>query len=395
MKKRTLLLCLCTTFMLPACGQSDADGEESGTAEGGTGDTADSAEGTGGSDDGEMMPTGVPILGDGTHDVDNLEVVLVAGPADGLNQPTDLEFNPDQEGALWVTNIADFSMVVIGDAGKSTQGTVKVRDEFEGGQHFLAKPAALAFGTNGAFATAQQEDGYTQPDTPFDFMGPTLWTSDFYDFTGGHWGHLDMLHNSPLSSGIAWAGGNAYWIYDGAHRSLTFYDFVADHGLGGTDHSDGVVYRFVEGEVGYQGGQVPHHVEYDMGSGFVYAADAANGRIVRLDSNTGTMGSFIGPDYDGGTQRRWDGAVLETLIEGSTLDPLMKMPSGITLHDGMIFVSDHELSRLYAFSMSGQLLDWVDMGLPAGSLVGFTFADDGSLYFADKLGSRVFRINAP
>ena len=89
------------------------------------------------------------------------------------------------------------------------------------------------------------------------------------------------------------------------------------------------------------------------------------------------------------------GAVLETLIEGSSLDPLMKMPSGITLHDGMIFVSDHELSRLYAFSMSGQLLDWVDMGLPAGSLVGFTFADDGSLYFADKLGSRVLRINAP
>ena len=124
-----------------------ASGETGGSAE--SGDSADSGEDDGG------MPTGVPILGDGTLDVGNLDVVMVAGPADGLNEPTDLAFNPDQPGALWVTNIADFSMVIIGDAGKSTQGTVKIRDEFEGGQHFLAKPAALAFGGNGAFATAR------------------------------------------------------------------------------------------------------------------------------------------------------------------------------------------------------------------------------------------------
>lgn len=388
MKRRYLWTPLCVSLMTLGCAVDD--GADGGADDGGTGGESASA-----GDDGMEPESGVPILGDGTHDVDNLEVVMIASAADGLNEPTDVAFNPDMSNALWVTNIADYSMVILNDVGTANQASAKIRDDYEGGQHFLAKPSALAFGQPGAFATAQQEDGWTQPDTPYDFMGPTLWTSNPAEFTGGHWGHLDMLHNSPLSSGIAWAGGNSYWIYDGAHRSLTFYDFVEDHGLGGTDHSDGVIYRFVEGEVGYQPGQVPHHVEYDMDTGLVYAADAANGVIVRMDPATGTMGSFVGPDYDGGTQRRFDGAVLETLIDGEMLEAELKMPSGLTLHDGMIFVSDHELSRLMAFDMDGNLLDWVDLGLEPGSLVGFTFDDAGNLYFADKAGSRVFRINNP
>ena len=374
------LLC-CLTL---GCAE-DAEGGDAGMA--GSGET--------GGDEGDMGPSGVPILGDGTHDIDNLEIVMVASAADGLNQPTDLAFNPDQPGALWVTNIADFSMVVLEEAGTASQSSYKVRDEVEGGMHFLAKPAALAFGAPGTFATAQQENGWTQPDTPYDFMGPTLWTSIPEEFTGGHWGHLDMLHNSPLSSGIDWAGGNKYWIYDGAHRSLTYYDFVADHGLGGTDHSDGIIYRFVEGEVGYQPGGVPHEVAVDRETGMVFAADAANGVLVRMDPSTGTMGSFIGPDYDGGTQRRFNDAVLDIIVDGESLEAEMRMPSGLVLHDGMLFATDHELSRFFAFSTDGELLDWVDTGLPPGSLVGLTFDDEGNLYFADKAGARVFRINNP
>ena len=38
-----------------------------------------------------------------------------------------------------------------------------------------------------------------------------------------HAGHLDMLHNSPNGAGLAWAGGNVYWYYDGYHHALARY----------------------------------------------------------------------------------------------------------------------------------------------------------------------------
>jgi hypothetical protein len=54
-----------------------------------------------------------------------------------------------------------------------------------GGTHFMAEPAALAFGAPGWLATAQEQDQPTQPDTPVDFMGPTLWTADSGIFNAG------------------------------------------------------------------------------------------------------------------------------------------------------------------------------------------------------------------
>ena len=175
--------------------------------------------------------------------------------------------------------------------------------------HFIARPAAIAFGANGNFTSAQEEDGYTQPDTPYDFMGPTMWSSQLNLFNSGHSSHLDMLHNSPNSVGVAWETDNVYWIYDGYHGSLTRYNFNQDHGPGGTDHSDGVVYRYADGQLGYEEG-VPSHLVYE--NGMLYAADTENNRIVVLNTQTGSLGGNIEPNYDGTVQRMVNGASLST-----------------------------------------------------------------------------------
>jgi hypothetical protein len=316
------------------------------------------------------------------------------GASDGLAGPTDCEFNPDIPDDLWVTNRTDYSMSVATGTAGSSPNSVKIQENFGGGVHFLAKPAAIAFGQPGTFATAQQEDGYTQPQTPYDFMGPTLWGSSLSTFDGGHAGHLDMLHNSPLSSGIAWAGGNKYWVYDGAHGSLSYYDFVQDHGLGGTDHSDGIMYRTMDNTLGYEPG-VPSHVVFSFDNNFVYAADTANAKIIALDSTTGQLGGNVMPDYDGGTQKMVTGAESSVLIDGMTVDPVMAKPSGMELHEDKLFISDYASGRIYAFNLQGELLDWLETGFGANTVLGMTFDTEGRLYVVDHNTPQILRISLP
>ena len=224
----------------------------------------------------------VELLGCGTHVTDDLLVETFVGPGEGLTLPRDLEFHPQQTDELWIVNRTDHSVVIVFDAGLGSQSTQKLVDG-ENQRHFLAQPSAMAFNQdNGTWASIHEEDDYTQGPppwgTPQDFMGPTHWTGDSAIFAGDHWTHLDMLHNSPLGMGIAWDNESVFWVFDGYHSSLTRYNFKSDHGLGGTDHSDGVVHRFVEGEVSMVR-DVPSHLFVDHATGLVYVADTGNNRI--------------------------------------------------------------------------------------------------------------------
>ena len=353
----------------------------------------DSADASSGDSTGEPV-SGIPILGDGTHDIDNLDVTVISSEEDGLNFPTDVEFKPGETLELWVTNREDFSIVIYQDAGLPSQIASKRQAGFDNGAHFLAKPAALAFGAEGTFATAQQENAVTQPGDPADgsFMGPTLWTSDYDIFQGGHQSHLDMLHNSPLSSGIAWESENTYWVFDGTHGSLTRYLFNEDHGLGGTDHTDGEIYRYADGELGYEH-SIASHVAID--GSYVYAADSENGRVVRLDPSTATEANSIVPNYDGCKMNFMNGAELITLVDGSALEAEMTTPSGLEIVDDIIFVTDPLQSRVYGFDLDGNLLDWLDTGFPAGSLMGLAFDDDGNMWITDPSGNQIRRFSVP
>jgi DNA-binding beta-propeller fold protein YncE len=294
-------------------------------------------------------PTGLAVLGDGTHAMDAVQMTVIGTAKDGLAVPRDLAFNPNPPGGareLWVVNWESETMVVFDDPGEAGQAS----SDYHSGDsaHFFARPAGLAFGAPGTLGTIHETDQPTQGEggTEPDFMGPTLFTSERGDFNAGQGGHLDMLHNSPNGMGIAWEAGNTYWVFDGYHGSLTRYNFVDDHGLGGTDHEDGTVYRYVEGEV-KRVPQVSSHLAYHAQSKRLFVADTGNQRIAVLDTATGKPSSTISPNYDGTIQKKVSGATLETLVDGAVAG--LQKPSGLEVSGDLIFVTDNATSKILAF----------------------------------------------
>ena len=337
---------------------------------------------------GGAQTSGLPLLGSGQHSKSSVQIDVVATSADGIDNPRDLAFNPQVPGELWVLN-RSASVAIIRNAGTPAQD-ISVRSG-PGGTHFMAKPSALAFGAPGTMATAQEEDQITQPSTPAEFMGPTLWSTEYGTFNAGHASHIDMLHNSPRATGIAWDADNVFWVFDGMHGSITRYEFGADHGPGGADHSDGVVKRYVDGQVAGVP-NVPSHMELDHSTGLLYASDSGNSRIVVLDTNTGSQGAAITPNFDGTKQFFMDGATITTVVEGAQFGLIQ--PAGLALQGGYVFVSDHANSKISAFTLTGQLVDWLETGLPPNSVTGLAFDDEGRLYVTDVTGHQVLRISA-
>ena len=200
-----------------------------------------------------------------------------------------------------------------------------------------------------------------------------------------------MLHNSPNGMGIAWEEDNTYWVFDGWHGSLTRYAFNMDHGLGGSDHSDGEILRYVEGEVSRVEG-VPSHMEVDHAEQALYVSDTGNNRVAVLDINSGTMGPSVGPNYDGlRVMNAMMGATLRTVVDGSQWN--MAGPSGLALHNDMIFVTDNGSSRVYAFDKQGELIDWLATGVRFGALMGIEIDDQGRILLVNALDNSIMRIS--
>lgn len=353
--------------------------------------SADDDEGSGGA--AAVPPPGIPVLGRYAHVPTSVQFMPIASAIDQLNVVRDLAFHPLNPSELWVVNRGDNSAVIVTNPGQPEQ-TSKWANGIES-QHFLAQPSSLAMSPTGFFATCHETDDLTQGNiTPIDFMGPTLWTSDSDEFNGDVFSHYDMLHNSPNCMGIAWQRDNVYWVFDGFHSSITMYDFRVDHGPAGTDHTDGIVKRYVEGAVLWLE-NVPSHMQFDPpGSNLLYIADTGHSRIALLDTATGVQGAPVPPNYDGTDQSRVDNAIITTFIDGLALDPVMATPSGLAIHDGHMFVTDNATSTIFAFDMQANLVDWLHTDLAPGSLMGITFDALGQLYVADALANQVVRITA-
>jgi hypothetical protein len=357
--------------------------------------------------------TSIDVLGGGTHDPVDVVITEIGTQVDGLNVPRDLAFNPQVAGQLWVVNVSDDSIVVYENAADAP-----IPHHFIGalgGEHFLANPAGLAFGVPGRFATIHDEDQPTQGEqTPADFMGPVLWTSELAAFDGGDESHYDMLHNSPLGMGIAWERDNIYWVFDGYHNAIVRYDFVQDHGPGGVNHEDGIITRYVEGQVkrvpGLAKQSPPSHMEFLPGTTHLYIADSGNGRIGKLDVATGSAGPPIGPNYDGCVMNSMAGATVETVVDGNAEIPLadgsgflkMPVPSGLAIAKmdvggvqlDVIFVTDNSNSTIFAWSTEGELLDYLQLDVPAGSLGGIAVGTAGDLWLTDAVANKVLRIES-
>lgn len=319
---------------------------------------------------------------------DGLDVEVLADAGDGLTDPRDLEINPDRPDELWVVNRSDDSMLVVFDFDSAERTSIHYVGE--GNDHWLAQPAALAFGDEGQLGTTHESDG----DPAFgssaaDAMGPTLWTTDLDIFDGGDAGHIDMVHNGALSMGMAWDHDTVYWIHDGYHEAIVRYDFGEPHEPGGRDHEDAVLHRYLAGEV-LREADVPSHMALDHDTGLLYWADPAGNAVRVLDTNSGTQtGEQWGTT---GFEANWEvaDATSWVLVEGTEAG--LTRPSGLELIDGVLVLTDHAASEVVAFDLDGQELARLETTWPEGTLMGLEVDEQGRLYLVDALAGQVLRL---
>ena len=345
-----------------------------------------------------LKPIGV--LGNGTHSLEAVRLTLIGSERNGLNYPRDLDFNPERPGELWVVNQRDDSAVIFEETGTEKQRSQKIIDP--AADHFMEEVSSISFGTSGRFATCQESGNtYNNRAQPNLFMGPTLWSADLdvfgfsnrdaVNFVGYDLGsHLDMLHESPYCVGIEWAGDQAYWVFEGYTNSVALVDFRVDHGPGFDDHSDGVTLRYAQGDVQRVPG-IPSHMAYDAEAGLLYIADTGNQRVGVLDVKVGGQEGVRLPVKEPQTVlvELTDSARVESLpgTEG-----LLVAPSGMALHEGLLYVTDAGSGYIVAFTPSGEVVDWLDTGAPG--LFGLTFNDAGELYVVHGPENLLVKISA-
>ncbi|HET6283160.1 MAG TPA: hypothetical protein VFH73_19535 [Polyangia bacterium] len=394
-----------------------------------TGTPAPAATGTGGSAGGAAgnnpEPTGtggtagtggMPLPGTGGNTggaAGSGNITVIATAAGGLSKPTDLEFNPYKAGELWVTNQGDNSMTIIGTA---TTAPVAERRRDSSNAHFMPQPAGIAFGAEpttiqdaaglpvkGTFATCGESRNGGD-----DFMGPVMWTPDLRIFAipkamreppfnsaraGSLGSHIDMLHLSPLCTGIAWEGaGNVYWTYSGISKAFVRYDFRSDHWIGNDNHTDGAIWRYLAPGLGYVPG-VPSHIVYRPSDKAVYFADTANGRIVKYLPASATM-TLANPmrNQDGLTMG--PSAELTAMVTDVVPRGTVEKPSGLEIKGDTMYVTDNANGKMFKFSVAGEMQGVVQTGVKPAGLAGLTVGPDNKIYFVDMVDNRVLRLES-
>lgn len=355
------------------------------------------------SDSAEPDLPGLAMLGNqGTYTV---SIEEMASGSDGLRTPRDLAFDPEVDGLLWVVNQADDSVVHLFNAGTAEQTTDKVIDPFA--MHFMDNVSSIDFGQPGTFGTCQESRNTYNRTAPANyFMGPSLWPaeldvfgtsnpeaveylSDLFGYPVDLGSHLDMLHESPLCVGIAWEKDNVYWVVDGYHKSIVRYDFVEDHGVGYDDHSDGIMYQHLAGEIGHVD-NLAAHLEIAPGTRWLYIADPANTRILRMDIDSGEFSERLRVSEPGTTYEDWTNTTWEVFLEGSAAG--FDKVSGLEFVGDTLIVSDNTSGEIIAFDQDGTEVDRISTGLGEGAIMGMAVRSDTELWFTDAVENKVYRL---
>ncbi len=324
----------------------------------------------------------------------------IANASAGLKNPRDLAFNPRRPDELWVVTNGDNGVTIVHDASADARTWEHRVDRYA--IHFMANPTAMSFGADttsfgapGTFATCgESRNTYAGKSAANDFMGPVLWSSDLSIFAkknpNGLGSHLDMLHQSPLCMGIVHQTANRYWTFGGESNSIGLYDFEADNGVGNDDHSDGQYFQYATGQLRYVAG-VPSHLDLDPSDGTLYIADTGHARIAKLNTKTGKKGKPIPTKEPMSASFAMDATALADVVPASS--GALQKPSGLKLHNGLLYVTDNATGIISAFTLDGAKVNELETGLPPGSLAGLAFGDDEKLYFVDMLANRVLRVD--
>ena len=321
---------------------------------------------------------------------------------------TALAFDPLREGELWVTlrqfpsdapclmSAPSGCAALEGEVALVKQATsdspLMVLKKDGNAWHFMRRPTAIAFGDNGHLATCGEARTDNYEDEAVDYAGPVLWSSDPAIFgatpaPGQNGTHLDMLHESPFCMGIAFDHDNAYWVFNGQIGSLDHYDFHAPHVIGGEDHSDGELARYVTGQLS-RVPEIPSHMQLDAEHRALFVADTGNARVVRLAVDTGTVGPDVTTFDPITVHHAMLGAELDTLVPPGKLTA----PSGLALTSDALIVTDNATSKIWWFERDGSVIGSVSTELPAGSLSGIAVGPDAQLYLSDLLTGTAYRV---
>lgn len=373
MKRLALLPCLLLPIALVACNGNDSAAEES--------------------------APGLDVLGNQSNDATRVNIDVIATSSDKLDIPRDLDFDPEEPNRLWVVNQADDSVTIIFDAGLDTQSSENLIDPYA--LHFMEEVSSIDFGQPGTFGTCQESrNTYNGQGGANDFMGPTLWSSDldvfatsnpeaidylselfgFYTDLGSH---LDMQHETPLCTGIAWERDNRYWTFDGLNETIDMVDFNEDHGVGYDDHSDGVTAQYDSGGITYVEG-ISNHMVFDQDSALLYVSDPGNGRIMVLDTTAGTRGRDL-PIMEPRTEHYEMESVAATEF-ATGLD----MPSGLAIQGQYLYVADYSAGAVVAFDLdSGEEIDRLALGR---AVMGIAVPYEDEIWLTDIIANEVLRI---
>ena len=330
------------------------------------------------------------------------KVILGGAP---LNKPTGISFRKDTGSTdeLWVVNNANDYVTKIKKPGLAGQVVESKIDAQGASSHFMHYSMGIAMGSNNAWGVCGENDRNDH------FMGPSLFSADFNAVFGkvaspnmGLGSHLDMLHNSPFCMGITHVSANKFWIFNGHYGSLDLTDFAVDHGPGQDDHSDGRILRYAKGLVKRQVG-VPSQLVLDSATNLLYVADTGNGRVIALDTTTGNKSSkLIHVEYNNQTLNMdqlgvgnagWFYEVKSAKVTDIVAPGVMQRPSGITLLNDELWVTDNKTSNIHVFALDGTPTAIYKTGFAAGSLTGITASPDGKIYFLDLKASKVYRLD--
>ncbi len=348
----------------------------------------------------EVELPGLAVLGNQSNNLDKVQIDVIATADDKLDVPRDLAFDPEIPDRLWVVNEADDSVTIVFDAGLDTQSTEHLIDPYA--LHFMDGVSSIAFGQPGTFGTCQDSrNTYNNPNgNPNDFMGPTLWSSDLDVFATSNQeaidylsdlfntyvdlgSHLDMQHETPMCTGIAWERDNRYWTFDGLNKTIDMVDFNEDHGVGYDDHSDGVTAQYDSGGISYTDG-LSNHMVFDQDTAMVYISDPGNGRVMVLDTTAGTQGSDLSINEPRTEHYEMDGVAATEFITG------LNTPTGLAIQSGLLYVGDYKTGTIYAFDLdSGEQVDSLAIGR---AVMGITAPYPDELWLTDTIANEVIRI---
>jgi hypothetical protein len=309
-------------------------------------------------------------------------ITIVADNRDWLDHPQDLDFNPTKYQELWIINKGSDeggSTVIIKVPGEQSQWADYRKDDYA--SHCMQLPSSLAFSSNGNWASATGALSDT-------FNGPALWSGELNIYGHPTYGSfLDMMHQSPMSMGIASDTGNVFWVFDGYHECIARYDFGLPHAPGEYNSYDGKIWNYPDAAVKkYK--DLPSHMVVDRATGWLYVVSAADKRIYRLNTRAGYPVKDLDPHGEKlAAYKEMAGAEWQIFLELATGEPC-----GIELVGDRLFIGDYATGDIIAYDKNTRKeLARVHTG--SAGVTGIKVNSLGNLWFVNSLTNQLLRID--